>query len=891
MILGRQPEQAELGELVARLRTGEGGTVVLAGDPGIGKTTLLEWVARTSAGVRLLKAGGRESEADLPFVALADLLRPLEPLIESLPAPLAQALSSALLLTEPTSGDRLAINAAAVHLLSLATQTQPLLLLIDDYHWLDSASRDVIDFVARRTESLGFGLIVASRNEAPSEHGGKLISLEPLPTPAATELIRSRGEVTPESERRLVELAAGNPLALVELPLDLQAIDRPASLSAALERAFRSHLDRLSDVSRQGVLCAAVEGTGAVAPVLAALRSLDLEPAGLTEAVDAGLLTIEGSELRFRHPLVRSVAHQTARPEEVRRMHVALAETLIDEDQAAWHRAMAATGPDEDVAVGLETSGRRALEKGAAGSAAAAFSKAAALTVEPVARIHRLEAAARAAHRAGNMSMSASLIDQVHALTGSVPLSPVMFLLEADIRMRRGDVASASAILRREAARIADRDPDRAATMLLVAAKQRVYRFEASAALAEVQTALDLIPEREHDVVHLTAMAMAATIAGDPGARDVTLRSMEAAMATPHGHTHTLGIGWPLVWLEEYDLARSFIARSVAIQREGGFLSYLPQALLAMAELDFRTGSWDQSRTNGQEALRLFEESQQPTEAAMASSFLARLEAVCGEEESARAHASAALNSDARYGLRAATAYSGSALGLLEMGRSTYPEAIERFEQASAICNVGGIGEPWLLSLESDLAEALIRNGDPVRALEVAEALVKAARAAGKRSALAAGLRATGLALPDNSFDEAFEEAIALHQQLPTPFEHARTLLCYGERLRRTKARVEARRHLRQALTVFETLGAEPWAARARAELAASGETLERSPSHARLTPQERQVAAIVAGGATNREAAATLFVNAKTIEFHLGNIYRKLGVRSRTELANVFRH
>jgi DNA-binding CsgD family transcriptional regulator len=453
--------------------------------------------------------------------------------------------------------------------------------------------------------------------------------------------------------------------------------------------------------------------------------------------------------------------------------------------------------------------------------------------------------------------------------------------------MRRGEFALAAATLRHEAARIADRDPDHAATMLLVAAKQRVYRFEAATALAEVQQALDLIPEGEHDVVHMTAMAMASTLAGDPGAREATLRAMEAAMSAPNGHTHTLGIGWPLVWLEEYDLARSFIARSVAIQREGGFLSYLPQALLAMSELDFRTGNWDQARTNGQEAFRLFEESQQPTEAAMASSFLARLEAVCGEEGSARAHASAAVNSDARYGLRAATAYARSALGLLEMGSS---EAIEHFEAASAICDAGGIGEPWLLSSESDHAEALTRSGDPVRALEVAETLVKAARAAGKRSALAAGLRAIGLALPDKSFHEAFEEAMALHQQLPTPFEHARTLLCYGERLRRTKARVEARRQLRQALTVFETLGAEPWAARARAELAASGETLRRSPSHARLTPQERQVAAIVAAGATNREAAATLFVNAKTIEFHLGNIYRKLGVRSRTELANVFR-
>jgi len=245
--------------LLARLRTGEGGTVVLVGEAGIGKTTLLEWAAANSRDLRLLRASGRESEADLPFVALADLLRPLDRLIESLPTPQARALSSALLLTKAKNGDRQAVNAATVHLLGLAAQEQPLLLLIDDYHWLDSSSREVIDFAARRTDPVGFGLIVATRGQTPPEHGGKVLRLEPLSNPAATELLRSRGTVTSEAERRLVELAAGNPLALVELPLDLSTTDRPASVSAAIERAFRSHLDRLSEPSRLAELAAAIE--------------------------------------------------------------------------------------------------------------------------------------------------------------------------------------------------------------------------------------------------------------------------------------------------------------------------------------------------------------------------------------------------------------------------------------------------------------------------------------------------------------------------------------------------------------------------------------------------------------------------------------------------------
>jgi len=400
-----------------------------SGEPGIGKTTLLEWVAESSKDLRLLRAAGRESEADLPLVALADLLRPLDALIGSLPAPQARALGSALLLAEAKNGDRLAINAAVTHLLGLAAQAEPLLLLIDDYHWLDSASRDVIDFAARRTDPIGFGLIVTTRTETPPDHAGSLLQLEPLSGPSATELIQRRGMVTSEAERRLIELAAGNPLALVELPLDLHVSDRPASVSTAIERAFRGHLDRLSEQSRLAVLCAAIEESGAVAPVLTTLQSLGLGTAAITEAVDTELLTIEGPILRFRHPLLRSVAHQTAQPEDVRRMHLALADTLVDQDQAAWHRAMAATGPDEKVAAGLDRSALRALEKGAAGSAAAAFSRAAGLSVDSAARLQRLQAAARAAHRAGNMTMTASVIEQVRTLTGALPPTRPCFSL------------------------------------------------------------------------------------------------------------------------------------------------------------------------------------------------------------------------------------------------------------------------------------------------------------------------------------------------------------------------------------------------------------------------------------------------------------------------------
>lgn len=903
MIVGRQIEQNLLSRLLDRLLSGEGWTLVVTGEMGIGKTTLLDWVGQTDEGqnggrVSVLRAGGRESEADLPFTAIADLIRPLEDRIESLPVPQARALGSALALVDGANGDRLAVNAAVLNLLGNRARQQPLMLIVDDYHWLDSASRGVIDFVARRTGPLGIGLVLATRGLSPPDHQGENLILDGLSDEASADLVRSADRIHPEMIRKIVELAAGNPLALVELPLGLtepqrqgaRPLDQPLTVSASVERAFRDRLDHLTGDARRALLCVAEEGTGAREVILGALSGLGLNHRSLDESVAAGLLISDGSNVRFRHPLLRSVAHQTAAAEEVRSIHSLLASEVDDEDQRAWHLAAAAEGKDEIAAAALEQAAKRALSRGAAAPAASALQRAAELSEDLHVRVARISAAARAAHRAGNMSLTSTLIDEARKLTGLAEADPTLLLLDADIRMRRGDYAGAYGALRLEAVRIADRDPRRAATMLLLAAKMRVYRFEAIEAVREVEAALELVPEIERDVVHLASVAMTAVMAGAPRARAATLQAMDSAIASPHGHTHTLGIGWPLVWLEEYEPARAFITRSVELQRAGGHLAYLPQALLAMAELDFRTGHWDVVRTNTAEALRLFHEGQQPTEAAVASAMLARLEAACGDADAARAHADAAGRSDLNSGLRAATAHAEAALGLLELGKGNYPEAIGHFQQARLLAEAGGIGEPNLLALHGDLAEALARHGDREGATAVVSELRRLAESMGRQSARAAGLRCQGLMAPEEGFVAVFEEALSIHLGLPTPFELARTELCYGERLRRARSRVEARQHLRHALTIFDVLGAEPWAERCRAELASSGETVDRSGPVRRLTPQERQVANIVAAGATNREAAASLFVNLKTIEFHLGNVYRKLGVRSRTELANALR-
>jgi DNA-binding CsgD family transcriptional regulator len=474
-------------------------------------------------------------------------------------------------------------------------------------------------------------------------------------------------------------------------------------------------------------------------------------------------------------------------------------------------------------------------------------------------------------------------VEQARTTGDRIDADPTLLLLEADMRMREGDFDKAYGSLRLAASRISERDPERAVAMLLVAAKLRIYRYEASAALSEVNEALALVPESEREVVHNAALAMARTMAGHPGARSTALLAMEQAIDAPHGHIHSSGIGWPLIWLEEYEKAQAFLTRSTEIQRDGGFYTYLPLALLPLAELEWRLGRWDEARAHGYEAFRLLEESHQPTEAGFASAFLAKLEGACGELDRGRHLAT----SSTTLGLPGVTVHREAALGFIEITMGNHLEAAPHLERSLALALRGGAVEPWLLPIESDLAEALLRAGERDRGLEVAAQLIRRAEDLGRPSAVAAGLRVLGLGSEDG-FRELFERALAIHDEIPTPFEKARTLLAYGERLRRSRNRTAARTILKESLAIFDRLAATPWIERTLAELELSGETLHRSIDG--LTRQERQVAAIVAAGATNQEAAAKLFVNRKTIEFHLGNVYRKLGVRSRTELANVLR-
>jgi DNA-binding CsgD family transcriptional regulator len=905
VLIGRKAERATLQALVDGACHGHGGALLVTGEPGLGKTALLDdTVERVRARTAVLWATGLESSAGLPFTVLAELLAPAERELDALPAPQARALRLALGVEQAAeAADSLAVGVAALGVLAALALRGPVLAVVDDLQWVDEPSRAALAFVGRRLGRLHVALVCAAREgELPDQEAWELprLELDRLRPKEARELLAASSSRSLDRgvRRRLLELAEGNPLALVELPTVLteaqlageEPLGEPIPVNAGIERAFGARVARLPERTRRALLVAAAAGADARETVPGALRAAGLDEGDLQAAADDGLVTLDDGGVRFRHPLVRSVVYVGADAGSRTGAHALLADVEPNVDRRAWHRAAATLPPDEGVARELFEAAGRALGRGAPASAARAYHEAARFSADDPARGKNLAAAARAAHRAGDV-VSASRYAAAARELASDPITLAdLLLVESDLRMRAGDLEGAHRALVAQAETVIERDRRRAATMLLLAAKLRIYRLEADEAADEVERALAILRQDERDVIHLVALSMSRTVAGRDGAREAALAAAEAAARSPHGHAHTLGIAWPLTWLEEYDLAREVTDRAIAVQRESGFLLYLPQALMPRAELDFRTGRWDSALQSGAEALALFEETRQPGEVAAAAGVLARMHAARGSAEECRALAQRALASDVELGLRSSSAHALAAVGLLALGSRTPADAIEPLEAAERIAARGQVGEPWLLLSAPDLIEALARVGLRSRATDALRAFEERAEDRERVSASAAAARCAGILAEGDGWREAFERALELHDRVPTPFERARTELCYGERLRRARKRADARTLLRRALDAFDELGAVPWAERARSELRASGQTARRrsTPVDA-LTEQERVVARLVVSGATNREAAATLFVSPKTVEFHLANVYRKLEVRSRTELARGF--
>jgi DNA-binding CsgD family transcriptional regulator len=910
VLLGREPERLRLDSLLDEARAGRSAALVLSGEAGIGKSALLDDAVERAEGFRVLRARGFESESELAFSGLADLLQPVLGLLDSIPPPQAAALAGALSLGPPGQGDRFAVCAATLSLLAAAAEDDTrLLVVLDDAQWLDASSVQAVLFASRRLYAEGVAVLVAARpgdSTLIDRAGLPVLELSGLDRETASALIRESAggrPVASDVAARLAADAGGNPLALVEIPRLLNAAQLagdeplPAELPAApsVERAFGRQLDALTDETRTALVVAAASESGDLGEIALALAALGGNLAAFDAAEHAKLVVVDHDRLRFRHPLLRAAVYRSASAALQRAVHEALAAGGAV-DRRAWHLAAAASERSEEAALALEEAALDARQKGGVAESSSAFERAAELSVDDAARARRLREAAGDARLAGRVDRAIQLLGRALDCTTDPLARSRIQHLRGVIEMWDGSAAAAHDLLVAEAARIESLDRDRASSMLTAAAWAGFMAGHLDIGLETARRAHELATggKPEIETTAGAVLGIGLLLVGESKSALPLLAEYHEQLLDDRGagalsHQLIRPAGQVLMWFERYDEARDTLTRTIDTARARSALGPLPYALATLAEVDYRTGRWAAAYAGASEAVRIAEDTGQTSLLSYGLVCLAQVEAAQGREDDCRAHAARAIElAEVRAG--AAVAYAQAALGLLELGLG-HPDAAEQhLLQLARTTGERGLREPGVIQWVPDLVEAQVRAGRPEEAAEMLAEFESAARDADRAWARAASARCRGLLAPEAEFESVFAEALELHAATPTPFERARTELCLGERLRRARRRADARAPLRSALETFEQLGAGPWAERARHELAATGETVRPRDAVAAdgLTSTELQVALLVGKGATNKEAGAALFLSPKTIETHLGRVYRKLSVRSRTELAHV---
>jgi DNA-binding CsgD family transcriptional regulator/tetratricopeptide (TPR) repeat protein len=904
MLIGRAPEQQRIARLLAAARVGQSGVLAFVGEAGIGKTALLDAAAEQAGGMRVLRVSGNPAETGIAFAALLQLLRPALGLLAALPRPQARALEVAFALDDGEVGDRFAIGAACLSLLSRFSDDQPVLVIIDDAHELDRPSAEAIVFAARRLLADRVAMLLASRptTSGPvAEAGLPLHPLTGLDVAGAARLVA--GDETPPLSReqvaRLHCLSAGNPLALLEFARNAHTLEgaspqAPLPAPEAVLRAFTLRLEEMSERARTALVVAAVaDGDLVLAASACFLLGADL--AAVTEAEQAALVTLTPGRLTFRHPLVRSAVYAAAAPRLRREVHRAVAEALPEGDleRRAWNLSEATVGPDAGVAGLLEQVAERVRHRGAYADAAAAFERAALLTPGgSTVSAARLGAAGECAWLAGQPVRSSALLDMALGLGPDHGVLDRVLELKATLAARTGSLPAARAILMEAAAGAEPADPDRTVVLLADAVRISFFGADARGAL-EITDRLERLLGRVSTVqarsIGNLAVGVGRILAGTGGVEHLR-RAVAEFLSTPRADEGVQDAVWLVVaplFLREAGPERDLMLRAVADRRENAALGSLPFLLFHLARDDATTDRWSSAEIGYQEAILLARESGQTTDLAMCLAGLAWLEARMGREDDCRAAAAEAARICSRHGIHLGEIWSACALADLELALGRAEKAVQALEAVTAL--LAGLGVHDVdLSPAPELVEALLWTGERDRARAVA--LDFHARAAAKRQpwAMARAERALGATCPPGEADAHFQCAFELHRGTGDLYERARTELSFGRRLRREKRRTDARVHLGSALQAFEWLGAQPWADQCAVELAAGGGSVARQGSAARdvLTPQELQIAVMLGvEGRTTRQAAAALFLSPKTVEYHLRHVYTKLGVGSREEL------
>jgi DNA-binding CsgD family transcriptional regulator len=912
-LTGRRRECGVLDQLVDAVRAGGSRVLVVRGEPGVGKSALLDYLAGRAAGCRVLRAVGVESEMELAFAGLHQLLAPALDHVQGLPGPQREALRTAFGLSAGPAPDRFLVGLAVLGLLSEVAGERPLICVVDDEQWLDRASVQALGFAARRLAAEPVGLVFAARVEE-----GELVTLPELAVEGLAEgdaraLLDSAlaGPVDARVRDLIVAETRGNPLALLELPRGLAPTDLaggfglPAtvSLPTRIEDSFRRQLEGLPEQTRRLLALAAADPSGDPLLVWRAAGRLGIPAQAATPAVGAGLVEF-GARVRFRHPLARSAAYRSASVQQMREVHGALAEATdpaADPDRRAWHRAQATAGPDEDVAAELERSAGRAWDRGGLAAAAAFLERAALLTPDPVCRAERLLAAARAKRQAGALDAALGLLVAAEA-------GPLDARQAAEVERLRGQMAF-------------DQRRDSDAARLLLNAARLVEPLDAGLArqtyleaLGAAMFAGDLV--RPGGVREAAEAARAAPPGPDsPRALDVLLdavalrgtqgyaaaaptlaHALELLVAADVGASDTRRWLWlaggrssTIIAMELWDFEswQALAPRQVQVARDAGALVHLQFALNYLGLLSLLVGELGGAQRLLDED-RLIAEATGNPPVGYAAMMLA---AWRGREQEASGLIQAAARMAAERGTAVPAGFAACASAVLHNGLGEYEAARDA---AWGVFQRDQLGVGYLGVAE--LAEAAARTGEMTLVQAALDWLSERTRVTPTGWVLGIEARVRALLSDDEAADRWYRESVERLGRTQVRAELARSHLLYGEWLRRQRRRSDARVQLRTAHRMLEDMGIAAFADRARRELRAAGEATRKHTAPAArapgtgdgLTPQEAEVARLARDGLSNPEIGARLFISPRTAAYHLSSVFTKLGISSRSQLHRV---
>ena len=900
LLVGRDTEQQAIDGLLDGARVERSAVLVLRGEPGIGKSALLEYAAGAAEGMRLLRCVGIEAEHELPFAGVHQLVRAHVGLVDRLPAPQAAALRSALGLSFDGVQDRFLVSLGVLSLLAEVCDEGPVLCLVDDAQWLDRPSAEALVFAARRFQAEPIAMLFAARDGDPRRFdapGLDELALEPLGQEDAHALLATRVEEAAPADvvETLVTTARGNPLALLELPAALsteqlagvEPILGPPPVRGAVEAAFGDRVAALPEGSRLTLLVAALDEGSDVDTVERAAGRLGGSTADLEPAERAGLVRVDG-EVAFRHPLVRSAVYRRATRAERRAAHEALAAVLSDPVRGTWHRALVADRADEALAAELDAAAGQAVGRGAHASAAAAFERAAELTEIPARKGRRLRCAAQAGFGAGRLDAALAIAERAQPLIRDPVDAAELDLMRLRVATSRGSPSEAYPLLVGAMPTITEIQPDRAVLLAIAMVIVSSMAGWPERGIADAAEAITRIDSDGGPYRFMSAFVAGATalLDGETAVAGRLLAEANAIADDVEGEGLLSMHGLTNIYVGDLARAREAFDRHVAQARAAGLIADFTGVSPLSAHVDVWERRAAAAEATISEGLTLTRQLAFQNQETLLLAELARVDALRGREAACREHASEALRRALANGLNPATNIARLALAELELGLGRTREALEHLDalHPTPFPPVAFLATP-------DVVDAAVRRGEPDRAAAAFDRLEAWAPVSPSPMVHGMVARCRGVLADDiDEAEHAFRAALDLQASGATPFERARTQLAYGERLRRERRKTDARTQLRDALGTFEGLGAELWAERARGELRATGETARRRDASTvdDLTPQELRIAQLVGAGASNREVGAQLFVSPKTVEYHLRKVFLKLGVASRVELANV---